>query len=203
MKIYEKEIDGKLVRKQRNEIVLSVTRTIIDKKTGEENEVNSNVYNPTHEMLLENGWVEYVPVNNAKEVPMFMLVKTAKTRKLDELHRYDESSEVNDCIIVYKGEEIHYWANKTERNDLKNAVRDCIAMGRTEYRLDLRDKGISITLPCELLLQMMAALEVYAIDCYNKTTDHRFAIEACTTEEAVNTYEFRGVGYPAKCRFEA
>ena len=53
--LYQKEIDGKLVRKQKNEIVLSVTRMITDKKTGEEKEVKSNVYNPTHEMLLENG----------------------------------------------------------------------------------------------------------------------------------------------------
>lgn len=201
MKIYEKEIDGKLVRKQRNEIVLSVTRTITDKKTGEENEVKGNVYNPTHEMLLENGWVEYVPVNNAKEVPMFMLVKTAKTRKLYNLEEYDNSSEVNDCIIMYQGQELHYWASKDERNDLKNAVRDCIAMGRTEYRLDLRDKGISITLSCELLLQMLAALEVYAVDCFNVTTDHEFAIKSLTTKDEIEAYDFK-VGYPEVPRFE-
>ena len=203
MKTYQKEIDGNLVRKQKNEIVLSVIRTITDKKTGEVKEVKSNVYNPTHEMLLENGWVEYVPVTPSIELTERQLYRRAMARKLRDLEEYDNSSEVNDCIIVYQGEEIHYWANKTERNDLKNAVRDCIAMGRKTYRLDLRDKGISITLLCELLLQMMAALEVYAIDCYNKTTDHRFAIEACTTEEAVDAYEFRGVGYPEKLRFEA
>ena len=200
MKTYEKEIDGKLVRKQRNEIVLSVTRTITDKNTGEKKEVKSNVYNPTHEMLLEHGWVEYVPVNNAKEVPMFMLVKTAKTRKLYNLEEYDNSSEVNDCIIMYKGQELHYWASKDERNDLKNAVRDCVAMGRTEYRLDLRDKCISITLPCELLLQMMAALEVYAVDCFNVTTDHEFAIRSLSTQEEVEAYDFR-TGYPEKPTF--
>lgn len=187
MKKYKKEIDGKAVVKSLNEIVL--------------NKDGSMVFNPTEEMVLADGWTEYV--FQRFELPMEMQLKRTKDRKLRELERYDESEEVNDCIIVYQGEEIHYWANKTERNDLKNAVRDCIAMGRETYRLDLRDKGISITMLCELLLQMMAALEVYAIDCYNKTTDHRFAIEACTTEEAVDAYEFRGVGYPAKCRFEA
>ena len=186
MKKYKKEIDGKAVVKALNEIVL--------------NKDGNVVFNPTEEMVLADGWVEYVfkPI----EWPMEIQLKRTKDRKLRKLERYDESSEVNDCIIVYQGQELHYWASKDERNDLKNAVRDCIAMGRETYRLDLRDKGISITLPCELLLQMMAALEVYAIDCYNKTTDHRFAIEACTTEVAVKAYEFRGVGYPAKCRFE-
>lgn len=160
------------------------------------------IINPSEEQILAAGYVEYVPPTPTEPTEEELLAD-AKSRKLSDLHEYDNSSEVNDCIIVYQGEEIHYWANKTERNDLKNAVRDCVAMGRNEYRLDLRDKGISITLLCELLLQMMAALEVYAIDCYNKTTDHRFAIEACTTEEDVDSYEFRGVGYPAKCRFEA
>lgn len=202
MEKYQKIIDGKIVAKQRNEIVLSVTRKITDKKTGEEKEVKSNVYNPTHEMLLENGWVEYVPTSPSIELTERQLYRRAMARKLRDLEAYDNSSEVNDCIIVYQGEELHYWASKTERNDLKNAVRDCVAMGRDTYRLDLRDKGISITLLCELLLQMMAALEVYAIDCFNKTTDHRFAIEACKTEGEVDAYEFRGVGYPAKCRFE-
>lgn len=187
MKTYQKEIDGKVVKKTLNEIVLSCDDRMI--------------YNPTEEMVLADGWTEYVI--QPKEIPMDIRIRITKDRKLRELERYDESSDVNDCIIVYQGNELHYWASKTERNDLKNAVRDCIAMGRKTYRLDLRDKGISITMLCELLLQMMAALEVYAIDCYNKTTDHRFAIEACTTEEAVDAYEFRGVGYPAKCRFEA
>ena len=70
--------------------------------------------------------------------------------KVSELKTYDESSEVNDCIIVHDGNELHYWASKSERNDLKNAVRDYVAMGRTEYRLDLRDlsdPGIEPTSP--------------------------------------------------------
>ena len=159
------------------------------------------IINPSEEQLLAAGYVEYVPPTPEAPTEEELLAE-AKSNKLAELNNYDNSSEVNDCIIVYQGEELHYWASKTERNDLKNAVRDCVAMGRDTYRLDLRDKGISITLLCELLLQMMAALEVYAIDCFNKTTDHRFAIEACKTEGEVDAYEFRGVGYPAKCRFE-
>ena len=200
--LYQKEVDGKLVRKKKNEIVLSVTRIITDKKTGEEKEVKSNVYNPTHEMLLEHGWVEYVEqVTRPNELPMPLKLRRAKNMKLRELERYDSSSDVNDCIIVYQGEEIHYWASKDERNDLKNAVRDCVSIGRAEYRIDLRDKGISILLNCELLLKMMAALEVYAIDCYNRTTDHNYAINALDTLEEVEAYDFK-VGYPIKLRFE-
>lgn len=158
------------------------------------------IINPSEEQLLAAGYVEYVPPTPEAPTEEELLVE-AKRRKLSELNEYDNSSEVNDCIIVYQGHTLHYWASKNERNDLKNAVRDCISMGRYEYRLDLRDKGISITLPCELLLQMMAALEIYAIDCYNKTTDHEYAIRALTTLEEVESYNFK-VDYPEKLRFE-
>ena len=187
MKHYVKEIDGKRVIKPRNRIVIH--------KDGKQ------IINPTEEMVLADGWVEYVPPV-PPEPRAEELLERAKRRKLDELYAYDESSEVNDCIIVYQGQELHYWANKTERDALKGALRDCMAMGREFYRLDLRDKGVSLTIRCELLLQMMAALEVYAIDSFNKTTDHEFAIKACATEAEVDAYEFRGVGYPEIPRFE-
>lgn len=184
MKQYTKQIDGKTVIKKRQEIIIRRDGRV--------------TYNPTEEMVFTDGWVEYV----APEPSTEQLFEIAKIKKLNELRKYDESSEVNDCIIVYQGVELHYWASKDERNDLKSAVKDCIAMNRDTYRLDLRDKGISISLPCELLLQMLAALEMYAIDCYNKTTDHEFAIKACTTKDEVDAYVFRGVGYPEIPRFE-
>ena len=76
-----------------------------------------------------------------------------------------------------------------------------MALGREFYRLDLRDKGVSLTIRCELLLQMMAALEVYAIDSFNKTTDHEFAIKALTAKDEIEDYDFK-VGYPSIPRFE-
>lgn len=187
MKQYIKEIDGKRVVRTRNRIVIY--------KDGKQ------IINPREEMVLADGWVEYVPPV-PPEPSVEELLERAKRRKLDELYAYDESKEVNDCIIVYQGQELHYWANKTERDALKGALRDCMAMGRTEYRLDLRGLGVSLSIPCEKLLQMLAVLEVYAIDCYNKTTDHEFAIKACTTEDDVAAYEFRGVGYPPIPRIE-
>lgn len=187
MKRYEKKVDGKSVIKTLKDIVV--------KKNGRQ------TFNPSEEMVLEDGWVEYVaPVYEPTETE---LLERARNHKLEELHRYDESREVENCIIVYQGMELDYWAKPSERNDLKNAVRDFVAMGRTEYRLDLRDKGVSVTMPCETLLQMMAALEVYAVDCYNKTTDHEYAIKALTTIEEVEAYEFRHNGYPEIPRFEA
>ena len=73
-------------------------------------------------------------------------------------------------------------------------------MGRETYRLDLREVGVSVDINCEKLLSMLSALEVYAIDCYNKTTDHIYAVNNLTTVEEIEAYDYR-VGYPEKLTF--
>lgn len=157
------------------------------------------IINPSEEQLLNAGYVEFIPP--AKEEPTEEeLLRKAKEEKLKRLHEYDSSKSVNVCYIRYGGQSISYWADKHERDALKSAVRDYIALGKTEYRIDLREMGISITLSCELLLQMLAALEVYATECYNKTTDHEFAIKSLTTKDEMEAYDFT-VGYPEKLVF--
>jgi hypothetical protein len=76
-----------------------------------------------------------------------------------------------------------------------------MSLGRETYRLDLREVGVSVDIVCEKLLQMLSALEVYAIDCYNKTTDHIYAVNALTTVEEIEAYDYK-VGYPEKLTFE-
>lgn len=186
MKTYLKKEGDKLLKKTRQEIVI--------RKDGRV------TYNPTEEMVLADGWVEYV-APEPKPIPEEVLIERARRRKLDELHNYDESKKVNDCVIVYDGSELHYWADKHERGSLESAVRNSMALGRTHYRLDLRELGVSLNIPCEKLLQMLAVLEVYAIDCYNKTTDHEYAIKALATEAEIEAYDFK-VGYPEVPRFE-
>jgi hypothetical protein len=185
MKRYEKTIDGKTVIKRRQEIVI--------KKNGRV------TYNPTEEMVLADGWVEYV-APEPQPIPEEVLIKRAKSRKVDEINEYDSSKEVNICYIKTSLDTIPYWANKTERSSLKSAIQDCIAMGRETYRLDLREVGVSVDIACEKLLQMLSALEVYAIDCYNKTTDHIYAVNNLTTVKEIEAYEYR-VGYPEKLEF--
>lgn len=185
MERFAKVIDGKTVVKTLKEIVIRRDGRV--------------TYNPTDDMVLADGWVEYIPPKPV-EPTEGELLNMEKEHILRRLYRFDESSEVNDCIIVYQGNELHYWADKHERDALKSAIRDYISIGRTEYRLDLRNLGVSIWIPCEGLLAMLAQLEVYATDCYNKTTDHEFAIKALTTMEEIESYVFSD--YPEKLRFE-
>lgn len=48
---------------------------------------------------------------------------------------------------------------------------------------------------------MLAVLEVYAIDCYNRTTDHEFTIKALSTIDEIDAYTFKD-GYPEQPKFE-
>lgn len=157
---------------------------------------NKQTFNPSEEMVLADGWVEYIaPTPTEKE-----LFNKVQSNKIKDVEYYDASKEVNICYIKTPLDTIPYWANKTERSTLKSAIHDCIAMGRETYRLDLREVGVSVDINCEKLLSMLSALEVYAIDCYNKTTDHIYAINNLTTVEEIEAYDYR-VGYPEKLTF--
>ena len=190
MKRYIK--DG--IIKTRNQIVIKGQRTIKD-KDGNDKVINTNTFNPTEEMIMANGWEEYI-------TPIYEpTIEDYRRDKIREIERYDSSDEVNKCYIKTAGKELSYWANKSERSSLKSAVNDCITMNRNTYRLDLRDIGLSVDIDCNKLLEMLSALEVYAIDCYNKTTDHIFNVNNLTTIEEIENYDYR-LGYPEKLIFE-
>lgn len=186
MKTYLKKEGDKLLKKTLKEIVIRRDGRV--------------TYNPTEKMVLADGWVEQV-APEPQPIPEAVLLKRAKSRKVDEINNYDSSKEVNICYIKTPLDTISYWANKTERSSLKSAIQDCIAMGRETYRLDLREVGVSVDIVCQKLLQMLSALEVYAIDCYNKTTDHIYAVNALITVEEIEAYDYR-VDYPEKLTFE-
>lgn len=159
------------------------------------------VINPSEEQILAAGYVEYVPPKPPAPTEGELLQK-AKDEQIRKLHEYDRSNAVNTCYIRFGGQTIRYWADKFDRDALRSTVVYHQALGHTDFRLDLRDAGLSITVGCELLLQMLASLEVYATACYHRTTDHEFAIRAMTSVQEVYAYNFYGAGYPDKPVFD-
>ena len=182
MKTYYKEENG-------NRVWLSNILIVDDKQ----------IINPTEEQILEAGYIEYI--EEVPEIPNTQLLENIRNGKLLQLESYDNSNTINVCYIVYQGQTLEYWADRHERDSLKSAINDCITLGRETYRLDLRNLQISLEIKCTDLLQMLAQLEVYAIDCYNKTTDHEYAIKALTTQDEIIAYNFMQ-GYPNKLTFE-
>lgn len=185
MKLYTKEIGGKSVIKPLREIVV--------KRGG------MCTYNPSEKAVLADGWVPYVaPV---KEYTQEELLEQAREELVGRIREYDSSSDVNGCIIRKDGAVMEYWAGKEDRDSLKGAVRDCMSLERETYRLDLRELGVSLHIECGKLLEMLCALEVYAIDCYNRTTDHIYAAKGLSTIEEMEAYDYRE-GYPQRLEFE-
>ena len=110
MKLYEKIIDGKKHCKPVNKIVIV--------KDG------MQTFNPTEEMLLEDGWVEHVPAQY--EPTEEEILNREKEYKIDEILRYDSSNEVNGFYI--NGQEL--WLDKATRVGLKLRFDAEIASGK-------------------------------------------------------------------------
>lgn len=161
---------------------------------------DKQIFNPTEDKILAAGYREYVPEPDPEPTPEEQL-QLAKDSKVAEIEGYDNSTDVNECYIVYQGQTIPYWGIKTERASLQKAVEDYIAQDRAVYRLDLRDYGVSIPIPCLTMLDMMQKLEVYASQCYNTTSDHIFAVNKMTTVADVENYDYT-IGYPSKLTFQ-
>ena len=175
--------------KFRNQIVLHGTRTIKG-KDGKEKEVRTQIINPKEEMILADGWVEYVQPEPTEEE----LLQRAKIRKKQEIEAYDKSSEVN---LFYIGD-TPMWLDKETRTGLMLRFQAEIASGNEVTTLWAN--GVQYPLPLATAVQMLYALEVYASTCYDNTQKHLSEADAITTVEAIEAYDYT-LGYPEKLRF--
>lgn len=170
MKRYIK--DGKI--KHRNEIVI--------RKNG------MNTFNPTEEMILADGWEEYVPPTYEPTIDDY------RKRKKDEILRYDSSKEVNQFSIQEHG----VWLDKATRAGLSLRFQAEQAIGRETTTLWY--EGLMFELPIATAMQMLLAIEVYASECYDNTQRHLAEVDKLETKEEIDTYDFR-VGYPRQLEF--
>lgn len=114
---------------------------------------------------------------------------------LISIEGYDRSDEVNGFKI--NGE--HGWADKATRVGLHNSIS--IEKEAGAQTTVIYVNGKAYTLPVDQALQMLAALELYAIDCYRKTEEHKAAVEAMTDPDEVQKYDY-AAGYPQQLEFE-
>lgn len=154
------------------------------------NKDGMTTFNPTVEMLLEDGWEVYVAPEPTKEE----LLARAKRDKKREIEHYDSSSSVNEFYLS----EVPVWLDKATRTGLMLRFNAEIASGKTETVLWYGN--ISIPLQLTTAVQMLYALEIYASQCYDNTQAHYAAVDTLETIEEVESYDYR-VGYPEKLRF--
>lgn len=189
-KLYTKIIDGDKVTKKRNDIVLKKVRTITDPETGENKDVAMNIFNPTEEMLFEDGWEIYV----APELTPEQILANAKRDKKYDINNYDSSTSVNEFYI----QDMSIWLDKSTRSGLMLRFNSELAMKKENTTLWYN--GISFTLPLDTAIQMLYALEVYASECYDNTQAHLANVAKLDTLDAVLEYDYTA-GYPDKLYF--
>lgn len=173
MKLYTKIIDGKRVIKARNQIVI--------KKD------DKQYINPTHEILIADGWEEYVTPEPTPEE----LLKRARANRRREILEYDSSEEVN---IFYLNDE-PMWLDKATRAGLKLRLEAEDAIGNAETILWYNGKPYYLTI--QQAMQMLYALEVYASQCYDNTQRLLAILDSFTTIEEIEAFE-ELPGYPEK-----
>lgn len=152
--------------------------------------------NPTEEMILADGWVEYVepeptPAPEKTEEEKLALAKRDKKRNITY---FDKSSAVNQFYIS----DTPMWLDKETRTGLKLRFEAEIAMGKTDTTLWA--DGVQYPLPLSTAVSMLYALEVYASMCYDQTQAHLAAIDDLSTVKEVAAYDHTS-GYPEKLRF--
>lgn len=145
---------------------------------------------PKPEELIRGGYVEYTPSELTPEEAL----KKAKTIKLNELGEYDSSNAVNSFTL--NGQEM--WLTVQERQQVATQISANEAIGRETMTRWF--EGHEFTFPITVWKQMLTALEVYAGDAFNVTERHKATINALTTKEEVNNYDYT-VGYPTKLAF--
>lgn len=178
MELYIK--DG--IIKSKSQIILY--STIYDEEL--EEEIEMQTINPSHDMLIESGWVVYEPKLTLEQI---------RETKIGEVISHDKSSDVNEFYIS----NMPMWLSREERIVIKDRFEREIEAGITKTKL--RYNGLSIELDPVLGVHMINALSSYADACFDVTEDHKANIKSLTTIEEIEAYDYT-IGYPDKLTFE-
>ena len=118
-----------------------------------------------------------------------------KNAMLAYIEKYDASSSVNSFLL--NGMDV--WLDKVTRMGLMNSTTIAKAAGLDETTLWLGD--IELVVDCDKAIQLLSALEIYALECFNVTASHKAAVNKLDNIDAVLTYDYRE-GYPEKLKME-
>lgn len=118
-----------------------------------------------------------------------------KKAMLAYIEKYDASSSVNSFLL--NGMEV--WLDKATRVGLMNSTSIAKSMGQEKTTLWLGSYQLEVD--CDKAIQLLSALEMYALECFNVTAAHKKAVSELDNIEGVLTYDYRA-GYPEKLKME-
>ena len=117
-----------------------------------------------------------------------------KEEAIEQITEYDQSEDVNSFTLPGK----QMWLPKETRVGLVNSIT--IEKNAGKETTVLWFGGERYELPVDTALQMLSALELYALECYNVTAAHKAAVNALESVEDVVAYDYTQ-GYPEKLNF--
>ena len=123
------------------------------------------------------------------------VLSAAKISMLAEITTYDSSSSVNSFLL--NGMEV--WLDKATRVGLMNSTTIAKSMGQEKTTLWLGSYQLEVE--CDKAIQLLSALEMYALECFNVTAAHKKAVSELDNIDAVLTYDYKS-GYPDKLKME-
>lgn len=122
-------------------------------------------------------------------------IATAREQKTAEIERYDKSAAVNG--FTFAGQRM--WFDKNERSAIRHGVESCEGSGMDTYSIWYGGK--EYTLPTTVCRQMLNAVEIYAIRCFDTTERHKANVATLQTLEEIENYNYRE-GYPEPLNFD-
>ena len=132
---------------------------------------------------IQKAFVEFTAKMDA------LKLKQAKADKIAEITAYDTSDKVNGFIL----NGLLVWLDKATRVGLMNSTT--IAKAACQQTTTLWLGGLKLVVDCDKAIQLLSALEMYALDCFNVTASHKQAVSELTTIEEVEAYNYKS-GYP-------
>ena len=132
---------------------------------------------------MQKAFVEFTAKMDA------LKLKQAKVDKIAEIAAYDTSSSVNGFVL----NGLLVWLDKATRVGLMNSTTIAKASGQETTTLWL---GVmKLVVDCDKAIQLLSALEMYALECFNVTASHKQAVSELTTIEEVEVYDYKA-DYP-------
>ena len=123
------------------------------------------------------------------------VLSAAKTSMLAEITSYDSSVAVNSFLL--NGMEV--WLDKDTRVGLMNSTTIAKSMGQEKTTLWLGSYQLEVE--CDKAIQLLSALEMYALECFNVTAAHKKEVSELDNIDGVLTYDYKS-GYPDKLKME-
>lgn len=134
-------------------------------------------------------FVEWVKLEYGKVTGSVSELEYVKQQKLSEIDAYDTSDKVNGFVL--NGQTV--WLDKATRVGLMNSTTIEKSMGKENT--DLWLGSVKITVGCDKAIQLLSALEMYALECFNVTARHKKEVGLLETVDEVLAYDVTE-GYP-------